>query len=135
MIQSNNISLNLRLLWVTGLFLIVFPLSANAQHIEGIWLTEKGKSKVEITEQNGVFSGKVIWVKKHTEKEQKNVGTIILKDFIHQNDNTYRGRIFAPHLNTTIKDVITLKSKNEIEVRGYLVFFSDKQIWTRIIKE
>jgi uncharacterized protein (DUF2147 family) len=120
------------LLLIVGLF--VFSFSANAQEITGIWLTEKEESKLEIYEYQGEFFGKVIWVKEQTEKAQKGVGVTVLKNFVRQKDNTCKGNIFAPHLNKTVKGVITPKSENEIIVRGFLgiSLFGSSQQWKRI---
>ncbi|MDR1023094.1 MAG: DUF2147 domain-containing protein [Prevotellaceae bacterium] len=112
-------------------FFCIFP--ANAQSITGIWLTENGESKVEIYERSGELFGKVIWVKEPTEKAQKSVGVTILKNFVLQEDNTYTGSIFAPHLNKTFKGAITPKSESEITVHGFLgiSLFGSSQYWER----
>jgi uncharacterized protein (DUF2147 family) len=116
--------------------LLAFPCTflVKGQGITGIWLTEKGESKVEIYERNSEFFGKVIWVKEQTEKAQKSVGVTILKNFVIQKDNTYTGSIFAPHLDKTFKGAITPKSENEITVRGFLgiSLFGSSQHWKRV---
>jgi uncharacterized protein (DUF2147 family) len=120
------------LLLPAGLFLCV--LSANAQNITGVWLTEKDESKIEIYERDGAFFGKVIWAKEQTEKVQKNIGVIILKNFVRQKDGTYNGTVFAPHINRTVKGTITPKSENEIILRGFLgiSLFGSSQHWRRV---
>ncbi|MDR1345567.1 MAG: DUF2147 domain-containing protein [Bacteroidales bacterium] len=115
---------------------LAFPCTflVKGQNITGIWLTENGESKVEIYERNSEFFGKVIWVKEQTEKAQKSVGVTILKNFVRQEDNTYKGSIFAPHLDKTFKGAITSKSESEITVRGFLgiSLFGSSQHWKRV---
>ncbi|MDR1544544.1 MAG: DUF2147 domain-containing protein [Prevotellaceae bacterium] len=118
---------------MVGIIMVLCSISANAQNITGVWLTENNESKIEIFEQNGEIFGKVIWIK--DSKKQKDVGVLTLKNFVIQVDKTYKGSIFAPNLNKNFKGVITVKSENEIEVRGYLAFFSGKQFWKREIKK
>jgi uncharacterized protein (DUF2147 family) len=119
---------------LVGLFILSCVFSANAQEITGIWLTENGESKVEIYEHKSELFGKVIWVKEQTEKAQKDVGEIVLKKFVRQKDNTYRGSIFAPHLNKNVKGVIIPKSESEIIVRGFLgiSLLGSSQKWKRV---
>ncbi|MDR1592139.1 MAG: DUF2147 domain-containing protein [Prevotellaceae bacterium] len=124
----------IKLFLVIGALASMCIISVDAQNITGIWITEKSESKVEIFERNGEYSGKIIWIKVPTEKDQKNVGTVILKNFIRKDDKTCEGMIFAPHLNKNLKGTITVKSENEIEVRGHFAFFSGKQFWIREIK-
>lgn len=131
---NKRIKLVFRLPIIAVMFLFSCLFSANAQGITGIWLTEKDESKVEITERNGAFFGKVIWVKEQTEKAQKGVGITVLRDFVLQNDNSYKGTIFAPHLNKTVKGTINQDNENEITVRGYLgiSIFGSSQKWKRV---
>ncbi|MDR0620245.1 MAG: DUF2147 domain-containing protein [Bacteroidales bacterium] len=117
---------------VTFFFLCSFP--ANSQDITGIWLTEKSESKIEIYEDNGIFFGKVLWIKEQTEKVQKRVGMTILKNFVHLKDGSYKGTVFAPHLDKTFNAVITVKNENEIVLRGYvgISLFGQSQTWERM---
>ena len=117
-------------------FLFFFVCYTNAQSITGIWLTENDESKIEIYEENGEFFGKVIWAKEQTEKAQKGVGVIVLRNFVRQKDNTYMGSIFAPHLDKIVSGAITSKSEDEIVVRGYfgISLLGSSQKWKRVKK-
>jgi uncharacterized protein (DUF2147 family) len=128
--EDMNRSVKINAFFVVGIFALLCNFSTNAQDITGVWLTEKNESKIEIYQQNGEYFGKVIWIK--DPKKQKEVGSLILKNFAVQEDKTCKGSIFAPQLNKDLKGVITVKSENEIEVRGYLAFFSGKQFWKRV---
>lgn len=110
------------------MFLFSFP--AAARDIAGVWLTEKDESKIEIYRQNGEYFGKIIWIR--DPKKQKAVGVLTLKNFVMQEDETYEGSVYAPHLDKNVKGVITVRGEEEIEIRGYLGFFSGKQVWKRV---
>lgn len=109
---------------------VVYAQSNNASQIVGIWMTEKGDSKIEIYEQNGVFFGKIIWTLPQFEKY---VGKDVMKDVTYNDtQNSYSCPwICSPRLNITAHAVITvngdiLKAK---VTKGIIV---THQIFTRL---
>lgn len=50
-----------------------------ARDIVGQWLTEKGEAKVSIYLENGLYIGKITWVK--DDKENAKLNTIVLSGF------------------------------------------------------
>lgn len=113
--------------------LIMKPNLNFGQTILGYWMTEKNESKIEIYKNEGAVFGKIVWAQDPSQKVQKNVGTIILKNFTRQSDGTYAGTIYAPHWGKTFKGKITVKNDNLIELRGYigLSIFGSSQDWVR----
>lgn len=99
----------------------------------GFWMTEKNESKIEIYKQNGEVFGKIVWAQDPSEKVQKNVGTVILKHFVRQEDGSYKGTIYAPHWDKTFKGSITVKSADKLILRGYIgvSFLGSSQEWIR----
>lgn len=103
------------------------------QSVLGFWMTEKNESKIEIYKNDNQIFGKIVWAQDPAEKVQKNVGTVILKNFTRQQDGSYAGTIYAPHWGKTFKGKITVKSENLLELRGYigLSIFGSSQNWVR----
>lgn len=117
----------------------------------GIWNTiddtsNKTKSQVEIIARNGELVGYVrkIFLLPHEgtdpvciacEGELKNakiVGMKILYDFILSGDTWESGKILDPGNGNTYSSSLSLISKNELRVRGYLGPFFRTQIWRRL---
>lgn len=131
--RIENQRLFFRSLILVGLLSLFCTFSSAAQNITGVWLTENEEAKIEIYKQDGEFFGKIIWTKEQTEQAQKSIGVVVLKNFVRQKDNTYKGSIFEPRLDKIFKGVITLKNENELVVRGYLgfSFLGGSQRWER----
>jgi len=56
---------------ITILFVPLF-LNAQANKIEGTWITEKGTSSVEVTkDSDGLYNGKVNWLDEPNEEDGK----------------------------------------------------------------
>jgi uncharacterized protein (DUF2147 family) len=49
--------------FIVAMLLTSVMYAQSADDILGIWYTEGGKSKVEITKKDGKYSGKIIWLK------------------------------------------------------------------------
>ena len=116
----------------------------------GIWLTEGGKSKVEITKDDGKYYGKIIWLKEPTredgtikldrnnEDESLRSRTIkgikVLNDFEWDDDEFEDGTIYDPENGKTYSCVITFQNMNTLDVRGYIGFslLGRTTVWTRV---
>lgn len=117
----------------------------------GIWLTGSGKGKVEIFKRGEQFHGKIVWLKEPTnaannkpKTDLKNpdksmhtrpiLGIHNLWGFVYKGDNTWDGgHIYDPNNGKVYKCVITLKDKNNIDVRGYIgiTLIGRTDSWTR----
>ena len=72
-------------------FLLISSLSMSAQQsIAGIWNTGKENTKIEITEVDGLYQGKII----SSDNEQAKIGKLLLKD-IKSVRKGYKGKLFA----------------------------------------
>lgn len=115
-------------------FLVSFHTITFSQSILGTWWTEKNESKVQIYEHDHKIYGKLIWAADPAQKIQQHVGKIIVDGFTKQEDGTYKGVVHAPHWDKTFKGKITIKSADEINLRGYLgvSLFGSTQNWKRV---
>lgn len=106
----------------------------NADDIIGVWLTDGGKSKVEIYKKGEEYFGKIIWLREPNEngkpKVDKNnpdddlksrplVGMELLSDFEFDDDEWEDGEIYDPESGKTYSCEMTLDG-NTLNVRGYI---------------
>ncbi|MFN5421792.1 MAG: DUF2147 domain-containing protein [bacterium] len=125
--------------------------SKPGDEILGVWLTGSGKGKVEIFKKGEHFHGKIVWLKepidpatnkpkmdiKHPNKSMHSrqiLGIQNLWGFVFKGDNTWEGgHIYDPNNGKEYKCVITLKDRNNIDVRGYvgITLIGRTDSWTR----
>ncbi len=108
--------------------------------------TGKVKSLVEITEQNGRLSGKILkiflmpWEGENPIclecpgklKDQKMLGMTILSDFKKEGKEWTDGKIMDPGNGKTYTCTIWLEGENTLHVRGYWGPFYRTQLWRRV---
>ena len=114
----------------------------NADSIVGVWLTDGGGSKIEISKESDKYDGKIVWLKDPTyeqghpeagkpRRDSHNhdpahqhdpmVGLNLLKNFTFDGEAKWTGgTIYDPENGKTYKCVITLGDDNTLNVRGYL---------------
>ena len=113
-------------------------LSAKAQQadaITGVWNNTEKDGQIEIFKENGKYSGKIVWLKDPSEngkpkldknnanaslRNQPILGLKILKDFTFEEGTWEDGTIYDPKNGKTYSCVISLKSPEVLEVRGYI---------------
>lgn len=120
----------------------------------GQWLTEGGKSRVEIAECDNSLCGKIVWLAEPLdeagqEKLDKNnpdaalqsrpiLGLALLNGFVPGDEKTVwvDGEIYNPEDGETYSCTLTLQDDGTLKVRGYvgLPLFGKTQIWTRAPK-
>jgi uncharacterized protein (DUF2147 family) len=119
-----------------------------ADAILGTWYTEENKAQIEIYEENGVYSGKIVWLKEplneqgkpKTDKENSNkalrsrpiIGMNLLQGFKFNGSKWEGGEIYDPENGKTYSSVIKLDGK-KLEVRGFVgaSFFGKTVVWNR----
>lgn len=108
----------------------------SASSIEGIWEAQ-GKYRIQISQDRGVYNGKIIWIAPGTEtKDVKNpdpnlrsrdlVGVEMLKGFTY-NPNKKEwtgGSIYAPGAGGKLKARLSIKNKNELQIKASMGLFS-----------
>lgn len=124
---------------------------AEEDRIIGVWLTEEGKGKVQITRYGDKYGGKIIWLKTPNDEngnpkvdknnpdvsKRKNptLGLNNLLGFSYEGDGKYEnGTIYDPANGKTYKCVITYENDNTLKVRGYIgiSMVGRTATWTRV---
>ncbi len=137
----------MRFLALSFLFLVP-SFETDPDDVIGIWLTDDGKAKIEIYEESGRYSGKIIWIRDSVDdagrprldKENPKkalqgrpiVGIDLVKGFKFRRGRWEGGEIYDPENGKTYSCKMTLIG-NKLEVRGYIGFsmFGRTVVWTR----
>ena len=136
--------------WLTFAFTLVFLTEqvALAEDIDGIWLTENKKAKVDIHSCDNNKCGKIVWLEEPLNDDGtpkldgKNpdpnkhsnllIGTLMIWDMEPDKQNKWqRGQIYDVSKGEIYKSKMELKNINTLSVSGCLLFICKKQIWTR----
>ena len=107
--------------------------------ILGVWYDSNKSGKIEIYKKNSKYFGKLVWLKDpidedtgkpildkenpdKSKRDQPVDGLVILKDFEYDSkkEEFSGGTIYDPENGKTYKAKITLKDKNNLELRGYV---------------
>jgi len=117
----------------------------NEDAISGEWLSSKKDTRFQIYREKNKYFGKILWGSGKDTLDTKNpdpklrrrkvIGMTILRDFVFEGQGTWdEGRIYDPREGKTYSCKITLKSADQINVRGYigLSLFGRTDVWTRI---
>lgn len=141
--------------WVLVLMGLLLALGANAyaaspegDAIVGKWLTENGKSVVEVYHCGDAYCGKIVWLKeplregkekvddKNPDKSLRNrkiVGLEILKGLQYKGPNKWGGgKIYDPEKGKTYKCKAWMEGGN-LKFRGFIGFslLGRTTTWTR----
>jgi uncharacterized protein (DUF2147 family) len=129
----------------------------DADAVLGQWLTAEGKARVEIVKHDGVYDGKIIWLKEpnypaddkqgmggrpKVDRENPDkalqsrpiIGLPLIQGFKYAGDNVWNdGHIYDPESGKLYSCTITLMMDGSLKVRGYwgISLFGETQIWTR----
>ena len=87
--------------------ILFLALAMNAQEsLTGIWNTGKDNTKIEITENNGVYSGKVI----SSDNGQVKIGKLFIKD-VKSVGGEWKGKMYSPKKDNWYNAVLEEKGK------------------------
>lgn len=126
------------------LFSMVLALMSAAAYSQGVlgkWMTEDGRSQVEIYQNGDKLNGKIVWLAAGDGKlddknpdaklrSRKLVGTVILTGFTKKGDRYEGGKIYNPKNGKTYKCAFWLEGE-KLKVRGYVAMFYETQVWSR----
>lgn len=122
----------------------------NPDAIIGTWLNASGKGHIQIYKQGNKYFGKLVWLKEPNDEQgnpkmdTKNpnttlktkplIGSIILRDFVFDEDEWNSGRIYDPQNGKDYKCFLRLKDPKTLNVRGYIgvSLLGRTETWTRI---
>lgn len=118
---------------------------------EGYWYTQGQESVVEISMSEGVYSGKIVWLKEPFDEngepwydtenpdtllqQQKIAGLPILKELQLKNHSLKNGIIYDPNSGKSYRCIITIND-NDLSVRGYIgiTLLGRTEKWTKCYK-
>lgn len=123
--------------------------AANPGDVVGTWLTEGGKSRIQIRQQGNSLTGKMIWLKEPLRdgkpKLDRNnespalrtralLGLTLIQGFVFKNGHWEEGKIYNPEDGKTYSCTLTLKDPSTLEVRGYVMnpILGKTQVWKRV---
>lgn len=136
------------------------PQAAAADAVTGIWVTDGGKSHVQIYRgDDGSYYGKIVWLQQPTfpadfankalagkpktdyrnpDKSQRGtplMGMVVLKGFEYQSvkDNWKGGYCYNPDSGKVAHNCLLWLTAggDKLQVRGYLGFLHETHTWTR----
>ena len=123
--------------------------SLEADRILGVWVTEEGKARVEITRCGDRFCGTIIWLKEPLKdgkeiRDDKNpdpnmrenpvLGMRLMWEFAYDGDGEYvGGEIYDAESGNTYKGKMSLADDTTLDLRGYVLIplFGRTSRWTR----
>ncbi len=149
------------ILALTVLLASSVAVAAEGDSILGVWLTQTGKAKVQISHcehDMSRYCGEVVWLKeplftakdgeelagkekvdlKNPDKSLRQrpvMGMAMLSNFRFAGDNKWeKGKIYDPTKGKTYKSHLKLKDANTLKVRGYIgiSLIGRTADWTRV---
>ena len=128
-----------------------------ADGILGVWLTADGKARVDITKQNEIYAGRIVWLQEQRypaddkqgmggklkvdrENPDKSlhtrpiIGLPLVTRFRYAGDSVWEGgKIYDPESGSTYRCKLTLMPDGTLKVRGYLGIFWRTEVWKRVV--
>jgi uncharacterized protein (DUF2147 family) len=136
-------------LLILSIFIASFTYS-QSYNIEGDWYTENNNAIIKIYKDGNTLSGKITWIKTPNDengnpktdpenpdeklKSRKRLGMIMMYNFSYDEEEQWDdGEIYDPESGNTYSGIITMTSKNKLDLRGYvgISWFGRTSQWTR----
>ncbi len=134
------------LIMLTGFFLLNAFCFSGPDELSGVWLTEKGDSKIQIAKINSNWEGKVIWLKDPVNKDgipkldknnpdplkrkQPIIGLTILSQ-LSFTDNKFVGKVYSPEKGKTFDCEILLKDGGKLTLKVKAGIFKKEVEWIK----
>lgn len=121
----------------------VLKAQVDESKILGEWTSPQKDSRVLIYKVKNIYYGKIVWGSGSATKDEKNpnvslrnrelIGLVILNDFRYEDGIFSGGTIYDPREGKTYKCKMTLKSDNQLSIRGFvgISLFGRSEIWTK----
>ena len=108
------------------LILVLFTtISMNAQSLAGVWNTGEDNTKIEITDDNGVFSGKIL----SSDNAKAKIGNQILKDIKFSNGE-YKAKLYAAKKGEWY-DAVLKENGNQLDITIQVGWMSKTIEWKK----
>ncbi|WP_442755141.1 DUF2147 domain-containing protein [Methylocystis sp. JAN1] len=97
----------------------------------GVWLRPEGGEQFSFYDCGALLCAKLISVKKP--EDEKAIGTVILRGAAKSGPNEWKGKLYNAKDGKTYDGFITIKSANELRLKGCLWgFLCSGETWTRV---
>lgn len=107
-------------------FLLISSLSMNAQQsIAGTWNTGKENTKIEITEVDGLYQGKIV----SSDNEKVKIGKLLLKE-VRSVRKGYKGKLFAAKKGEWMDAMLEAKD-NKLSITVSAGFMNKTIEWSK----
>jgi uncharacterized protein (DUF2147 family) len=133
------------------------PATPDADAIVGRWLNGKGVAVIEVYKGDGLYMGKVVWLKEpaypaddpkgmagqeRVDRENPDpalrgrpiLGLVIMRGFVFDGGGSWsKGRVYDPENGKEYRGKMTLTSPDVLSLRGYvgITLFGRTERWTR----
>lgn len=109
------------------IFSVLFSITKiNAQKsITGIWNAREDNTKIEITEDNGVFSGKIL----SSDNPKAKIGKQLIKD-VKPSNGKYKGKLYAAKKGKWY-DAVLKESGDQLDITIKVGWMSKTLIWKK----
>lgn len=124
---------------IAALLVMIVQASAASVDIRGDWLNQRGTVIIRIADCDSGLCGTVIWsapAARHDAARGGTAelnGTVVMSAFATASDRRWRGKLFLPDQNRTVKGTIDIRGQDELQVTGCELagLVCRTQSWTR----
>jgi uncharacterized protein (DUF2147 family) len=110
-----------------------------ASDIRGDWINERQTAIIRIADCGATLCGTVNWSASTAQRDAARggtahlEGTVVMFSFVPSGQRRWRGRLYLPDQNRTVKATIELRANDSLEVRGCAAggLICKSQRWTR----
>ena len=133
-----------------SIIITMFSPSDPQDKIEGVWLTHREQSKIEIYREGDLYFGKIVWLEGYVDgngepvKDKYNpdpdlrnrpvVGINMLQNLEYK-DGKWVGQIYVPRRGSTMDVEILLEDDDKLKVSVLRRRFTSEMQWTRVSEE
>lgn len=106
----------------------------------GIWSNPQGSVHIKAHPCGTSMCGTVVWANAKAQQDARKGGTASLigaqlfRDFVHERDDVWRGKVFVPDIGKTFSGTVTVIDARTLKGSGCLLggIVCKSQTWTRI---
>ena len=112
----------------------------DTQQLTGVWRNPKNTVHVRIQPCGANVCGTVAWASPQAIAAAREagtpslLGTQLFREFRHESEGYWGGRVFVPDMNRTFSGTLRLAGPNAVVARGCLIgrFLCKSQTWVRV---
>ena len=98
--------------------------ASSSADIRGEWINQRKSAIIRVADCPSGLCGTVIWSATSAQRDSTRGGTtelngtVVMFGFVPASQQAWRGRLFRPDLNRTVKATVRLESDGRLQVRG-----------------